>query len=71
MALPSFMKHLGVLERSNLIVTRKSGRVRTCELRRENFLTAERWFDEQRKCWQSRYDNLDRLITKLNGVSDA
>ena len=71
MALPSFMKHLGVLERSHLIVTRKSGRARTCELRRENFLKAERWFDEQRRCWQGRFDNLDGLLTKLKRNNHA
>ena len=32
MALPSFLKHLQVLERSGLIRSRKTGRVRTCEL---------------------------------------
>lgn len=66
MALPSFMKHLDVLERSSLIITRKTGRVRTCELKQENLLAVQRWFDEQRKCWQERYANLDGLLLKLN-----
>ena len=67
MALPSFMKHLDVLERSRLIVSRKTGRVRTCELERENLIAAERWFEEQRKDWQSRYDSLDGLLVTLSG----
>jgi len=67
MALPSFMKHLGVLERSRLIVSRKDGRVRTCELKPEILIEAERWLDDQRKLWQDRYDNLDVLLTKLSG----
>lgn len=67
MALPSFMKHLDVLERSQLIVSRKTGRVRTCELERENLIAAERWFEEQRTLWQSRYDNLDGLLAALTG----
>lgn len=36
MALPSFMKHIGVLEASGLIVSQKIGRIRTCKLDREN-----------------------------------
>jgi len=32
MALPSFMKHLSVLERSGVIRSNKVGRIRTCEL---------------------------------------
>jgi len=71
MALPSFMKHITVLERSRLIVSRKSGRVRTCSLDRENFGAAERWFDEQRALWHSRYTNLDGLLAKLSGADDA
>jgi DNA-binding transcriptional ArsR family regulator len=67
MALPSFMKHLSVLERSNLIVSRKIGRVRTCEVKQENLAAAERWFEEQRNLWKNRYQNLDGLLAKLSG----
>jgi DNA-binding transcriptional ArsR family regulator len=35
-ARPSFMKHIGVLEASGLIVSQKIGRIRTCKLDREN-----------------------------------
>lgn len=65
MALPSFMKHISVLERSRLIVSRKQGRVRTCSLDRKNFVIAERWLERLRGQWASRYDNLDNLLNKL------
>jgi DNA-binding transcriptional ArsR family regulator len=67
MALPSFMKHIGVLEASGLIGSRKIGRVRTCTLRPEKLAAAERWVGEQRALWESRYSNLDSLLTTLNG----
>jgi len=67
MALPSFMKHISVLENSLLITSRKQGRVRTCMLHRENLIAAERWFGEQRALWENRYANLDALLVKLNG----
>jgi DNA-binding transcriptional ArsR family regulator len=67
MALPSFMKHVGVLERTGLIRSRKSGRIRTCTLERKNLAAAERWFDEQRAMWTSRYRNLDNLLERLSG----
>ena len=35
MALPSFLKHIRMLERSGLVRTSKTGRVRTCRLDRE------------------------------------
>ncbi|WP_426269852.1 ArsR/SmtB family transcription factor [Dyella kyungheensis] len=67
MALPSFMKHLGVLERTGLIRSRKHGRTRTCTLEQKNLAAAERWFADQRSLWASRYQNLDSLLESLNG----
>ncbi len=67
MALPSFMKHIGVLERSRLIVSRKIGRVRTCALDRDNLIAAERWFGEQHLIWQTRYSKLDSLLASIKG----
>lgn len=67
MALPSFMKHLGVLEASGLIVSSKSGRVRTCTLEPKRMAAVEKWFDRQRSIWQSRYENLDNLLSETNG----
>jgi DNA-binding transcriptional ArsR family regulator len=67
MALPSFLKHLSVLEKSHLIASRKRGRVRTCVLQRDSLMAAEHWFTEQRAVWQKRYDNLDGLLAKLSG----
>ncbi len=58
MALPSFMKHLAVLERSGLIRSNKVGRTRTCELRPQALSQAERWFADQRALWQARSDRM-------------
>jgi DNA-binding transcriptional ArsR family regulator len=66
MALPSFMKHVGVLEGTGLIRSKKSGRIRTCTLEHQNLAAAEHWFREQRVIWKSRYQNLDSLLEKLN-----
>ena len=71
MALPSFLKHIRALESSRLIASRKEGRVRTCTLQRENLLAVERWFDEQRALWKSRYSNLDHLLKKMDGEKNG
>ena len=67
MGLPSFLKHLKILEDSGLITSRKEGRVRTCEVRADRLEAIERWFDEQRAIWESRYRNLDNLLMNLRG----
>jgi DNA-binding transcriptional ArsR family regulator len=67
MALPSFMKHISVLEEAGVITTRKEGRIRSCSLEPKTLEAVEKWFAEQRDAWASRFDNLDSLLTKLNG----
>jgi DNA-binding transcriptional ArsR family regulator len=67
MALPSFMKHVGILERTGLIRSSKRGRIRTCTLQPKNLAAAERWFADQRAIWASRYSNLDSLLETLTG----
>lgn len=67
MALPSFMKHITILEASGLIASRKIGRVRTCTLAPQRLAAVEAWFGEQRAIWESRYQNLDTLLAKMNG----
>jgi DNA-binding transcriptional ArsR family regulator len=67
MALPSFVKHIAVLEASGLIGSKKIGRVRTCTLKPRKLAAAERWFGEQRALRESRYNNLDNLLSGLSG----
>lgn len=64
MTLPSFMKHMRMLESNGLIHTAKSGRVRTCELNRERFAAVEDWLARQRRLWDERTDRLDQFVTK-------
>jgi len=66
MALPSFMKHLAVLERSGLIRSNKVGRTRTCELQPKALTQAERWIDEQRVLWQARSDRMAAFAETLH-----
>ncbi|MEU6246945.1 metalloregulator ArsR/SmtB family transcription factor [Glycomyces sp. NPDC047010] len=63
MTLPSFMKHVRTLEANGLIRTVKSGRVRTCALRRERLALVDDWLAEQRRVWESRTDRLEQFVT--------
>jgi DNA-binding transcriptional ArsR family regulator len=63
MTLPSFMKHLRVLESSGLIHTAKAGRVRTCTLDRERLAVVDGWLAEQRAVWDGRTDRLEQFVT--------
>ncbi|WFU84634.1 metalloregulator ArsR/SmtB family transcription factor [Bradyrhizobium sp. CIAT3101] len=65
MALPSFMKHIHVLELSGLVQSEKSGRVRTCRLSPEALVGAEDWFQHQRAIWEARLDRFEAYVLKL------
>lgn len=64
MTLPSFLKHVRVLEATGLIRTTKSGRVRTCELNRERLDLVDDWLAAQRRIWADRTDRLERFVTR-------
>jgi DNA-binding transcriptional ArsR family regulator len=66
MALPSFMKHLGVLERSGVIRSNKVGRVRTCALVPKTLSQAERWMAAQRATWEARTDRMASFVETLH-----
>ena len=65
MALPSFMKHIHVLEDSGWIQTRKQGRVRTCVLETKAFAAAETWLSRQRALWGARFDRFDAVLENI------
>jgi DNA-binding transcriptional ArsR family regulator len=66
MALPSFMKHLSVLERSGVIRSQKIGRVRTCELVPKTLSLAQSWLAEQRALWEARSDRMASFVEHLH-----
>lgn len=65
MALPSFSKHLGILEKSGLIRSTKVGRVRTYRLVPSKLESAEHWLGKQRSLWETRLDQLDAHLATM------
>jgi DNA-binding transcriptional ArsR family regulator len=71
MALPSFMQHMGVLERGSIVTSHKSGRVRTYQLAPSSLQLASAWLAEFRNHWERRLDQLDHLIITTNQSQGA
>jgi DNA-binding transcriptional ArsR family regulator len=65
MALPSFMKHVRVLEASELVASRKVGRVRMCELRPGALTAAQSWLEQERRIWEARFNQLESFVETL------
>ena len=65
MTLPSFVEHLGLLERCGLVSSQKAGRVRMYRLAPKRLRLAEDWLSRQREQWERRLDQLDEYLIQL------
>jgi DNA-binding transcriptional ArsR family regulator len=66
MTLTGMRKHVGVLEQAGLVTTEKVGRVRTCRLGPRRLDEETAWIAWYRQLWDSRFDELDRLVEELH-----
>ena len=62
LTLTGMRKHVGVLERADLVTTRKVGRVRTCTLGPRRLEDETAWIEQQRRLWDERFDELERIV---------
>jgi len=58
-------KHVGVLERAELVSTEKVGRVRTCKLGLRRLEEEAAWIERYRQLWAARFDELDIVVEEL------
>jgi hypothetical protein len=66
MALPSFLQHLHLLEKSGWNRSVKVGRMRTCHLNLEAFVATSGFLAEQRAVWEHRLDRLDTYLLTMS-----
>ena len=65
MTLTGMRKHVGVLERAELVTTEKVGRVRTCKLGLRRLDEEAAWIERHRQLWDARFDELDKVVEEL------
>ena len=65
LALPTVLRHLGVLEAAALIDTEKTGRIRLCRARPETLAATADWMADQRALWEGRLDRLEAYVMTL------
>jgi hypothetical protein len=58
-------KHVGVLEQAGLVTTKKTGRVRTCQLGPRRLEQETRWLERYRQRWDERFDALENVVGEL------
>lgn len=67
MALPTFLRHLDVLETHGLISSKKVGRVRTCRLEPKTLSQVDAWLTDRRALWNRRLDQLGDVLGETSG----
>ena len=65
MALPTFMRHLRVLEDTGIVRSIKKGRVRTCHIEAGPLIEVQGWLAWQREIWETRLDQLEVLAQSI------
>ena len=71
MTLTGMKKHISVLERAGLVVTKKVGRVRTCRLGPMALEDEMTWIQSYRDLWSARFNELDSVLVALNNQMGA
>jgi DNA-binding transcriptional ArsR family regulator len=62
MSLSAVVQHLAVLEASGLVLSEKTGRVRTCRIEPKALRAAEQWIADRRTVWERRLDRLGDFL---------
>src|SRR5262245_10628414 len=65
MTLTGMKKHVGVLEQAGLVITKKVGNVRTCQLGPRRLEEETAWLETYRRRWDERFDELEKVVEEL------
>jgi hypothetical protein len=60
-------KHVGILERADLVATEKVGRARQCQLGPASMAEATAWMEDHRLVWENRLDRFERYVERTSG----
>jgi DNA-binding transcriptional ArsR family regulator len=70
MSLPAVSQHLNVLENAGLILRRRDGQRRPCQIRPERLAEAMNWLNFTRHAWEARFDRLARFLDDTSQPTD-
>ena len=68
--LPAVLKHLNILEEGGIVVSEKTGRVRTYRMRQDAFLILSDWINLRQKEMNVAFDRLAKLMAEVPEEKD-
>jgi len=69
-SLPAVSQHLDVLQKSGIVRSEKTGRVRTCRLESAPMRTVEQWIAFNRETWEGHLDRIGEVLDQTYGGSE-
>jgi len=69
-SVPAISKHLRVLERAELILHRKDGRIHRFRLAARPLSEAAAWLEHYRRFWEEQFDSLDAYLQEEERGAD-
>ncbi|MDO6437340.1 metalloregulator ArsR/SmtB family transcription factor [Cyclobacterium sp. 1_MG-2023] len=64
-ARPTISKHIQILNECELVEANQQGREIQYQLKIDKMKEIDVWLDQFRKIWESRFENLDNVLNKL------
>jgi DNA-binding transcriptional ArsR family regulator len=65
MTLPAISKHIKVLERAGLVKRSHHAQTRPCAIEPSRLREVSTWAEQYRSVWESRFDQMDTYLTKI------
>jgi DNA-binding transcriptional ArsR family regulator len=62
---PAISRHIKILKECGLVVVRRQGRERYCEVRLDKLSQVAEWVEKSRSIWEQRFDRLDEYLSEL------
>lgn len=62
---PAISQHIKLLTECGLIIVKKQGRERYCEIKLQKLNEVTDWIEPFRKLWADRFDALDNILDEL------
>jgi len=62
---PAISKHLKILKECGIIVIKKQGRERFCQIRPGSLIPAFLWIEQYRNLWEDKLDSFENYLIKL------
>ena len=62
---PAISRHIKILKECGLVIVRRQGRERYCEVRLDKLNEVTDWIEQYQKIWEQRLNRLDKYLSEL------